>query len=477
MTCIVHLVTVSGSCTQISSCTCGVVYFSLQILTGLVQGSSTGRLVLKDTSGEVQLLVCSSYDEHCITEQQPSIPNIAKLYGQSIVLKKWLIVVEKTAGTLQCWDSSTVYVLCSEEDVFATDISQKPLLESSTQKSFYISDLYKQPLMLRCEEMSVNLSYTIESGKASILPANKNYFHLSRRHLCFYPLLHFGCTYQVVGTQNEVASNITNVVFLEGSPAVNGDVLEVTDIVSNYKLTLEYESINIKVVNFTGILIKRKFCFKQDLTVPEQYSNLPEIKEGKLVYIRELGCGPVTADHLKSLNINPAYSRVKLVMEVEGRCIPDTMLVYYDLTLTPEPVGLIPGAVLLFTHFQMTYNYGRLTCSSSALSKVEVLAVDSSKIQCIVPKLSAVSKDSLYVSSDKIPLKVMMMPTSLLGMLSSKLLDGILTHGCVKLRCVIVTILWVRIQYKCATCDKLVVGAKCAPFCSLQQPKFSVECK
>ena len=85
--------------------------------------------------------------------------------------------------------------------------------------------------------------------------------------------------------------------------------------------------------------------------------------------------------------------------------------------------------------------------------------------------------NSLYVSSDKVSLKVMMMPTTLLGMLSSKLLDGILTHGCVKLRCVIVTILWVRIQYKCATCDKLVVGEKCAPFCSLQQPKFSVECK
>ena len=69
------------------------------------------------------------------------------------------------------------------------------------------------------------------------------------------------------------------------------------------------------------------------------------------MYMRELGCGPVTTDHLKSLNINPTYSRVKLVMEVEGRRIPDTILVYCNLTLTPEPVGLIPGAVLWFTHF------------------------------------------------------------------------------------------------------------------------------
>ena len=453
-------------------------------MAGLVQGSGTGQLVLKDTSGEVQLLICSSYyDEHSVTEQQSSIPSIAKLFGQSIVLKKWFIVVEKTTGTLQCWDKSTVYILCSEVDVFATDISQTPLLESSNRKLFNIFDLYKQPLMLRCEETSVDLSYTIECastepGKASTLPMSKKYCHLTRRHLCFYPLLHFGCTYQAVGTQNEIANEITNAVLIEGTPSVNGDVLEVTDVMSNYKLTLESESINIKVVNFTGILIKRKFCFKQDFTIPEQYSNSSEIKEGKLVYIRELGCGPVTADHLKSLNINPAYTRVKLVMEIEGRCIPDTVLVYYDLTLTPEPVGLIPGAVLLFTHFQMTYNYGRLTCSSSALSKVEVLAVDSSKIQNTIPKLSTICKQSsLYIASDKVPLKVMTMPTSLLGMLSNKLVNGLLTHGCVKLRCVIVTTLWMRIQYKCATCDKLVIGERCAPFCSLQQPKFSAECK
>jgi len=446
-----------------------------------VQGSSTGQLVLKDTSGEVQLVICSSYyDDHCMAERRPSIPQIAKMFGQSVVLKKWFIIIEKTTGTFQCWDRCTIYVLCSEADIFATDVSQMSLLEGSNRKPFFISNLYKQPVMLKCEDTkSVILKYTIEcistgKAKASIPPGNKKYFNLSRRHLCFYPLLHFGCKYQAVGDRDV----INNAIFVEGTPDVNGDVLEVTDIVSNYKLTHESESINIKVVNFTGILIKRKFCYKQDFTVPEQYSNLTEIKEGKVVYIRELGCGPVTATHLKSFDINPVYSRVKLVMEVEGRCIPDTILVYYDLTLTPEPAGLIPGAVLLFTHFQITYNYGRLTCSSSALSKVEVLSVDPTKIQNTTSKISGVSKDSsLYIPSDKLPLKVLMMPTSLLGMLSSKLLDGLLTHGCVKLRCVIVTILWMRIQYKCATCDKLIVSEKCAPFCSLQQPKFSAECK
>ena len=58
--------------------------------------------------------------------------------------------------------------------------------------------------------------------------------------------------YQAVGMQNEVASDKTNVTYLEGTPAVNGDVLEVTDIVSSYKLTLENEALILRLLILQG---------------------------------------------------------------------------------------------------------------------------------------------------------------------------------------------------------------------------------
>ena len=467
------------------------------MLVAVVQGSeSTGRLVLRDTTGEINLLLCTSYcNEHFITEKQWAITNVAKLFGQSVVIRKWYVVVERISDPKKHRSdvSDSMYVVCSEEDVFTTSIPQKfPASSNSAYKSMYISEIYKQPLMLRCDQSSISLNFTLECSVHSNIQSlhaakkstNKTYFNCK---LCLYPFLQYNCVYEAVSKETDFLPNAT---FVEGAPGVHGDISEVTDLVSDYKLSHGLlDKMNVRIVNFMGVLLIRKFCLKQDLdNIPAEYSDLPGIKEGELVYIKELGCGPISKKTLTRYGINPIYSQVKVVLEIEGRYFPDTLLVYYDLTLTPEPVGLIPGALLLFTHFQLTCNYGRLSCSSSALSKVEVLAVEywlphpkpglsytsgSSKEQ-----LHKSSTASLFVADgNDVSFKVTAMHTSLLSMLINKLLGGLLTHACVKLRCVIVMILWVRVQYKCLTCDKLVIDESCAPYCSLQRPKFFAECK
>ena len=462
------------------------------MLVAVVQGSeSTGRLVLRDATGEIDLLLCSSYcNEHSVTEKQWTITNIPKLFGMSVIIRRWYVVIERIADP-KSNVSDSIYVVCSEEDVFATSIPWKLSTSSSSYESVYISEVSKQPLMLRCDQSSVSLNFTLEccvhdnQSLHASKSANKTHFNCRGQQLRLYPFFHYNCTYETLSKETDL---LRSAVFVGGSPGVDGDILEVTDLVSSYKLCLDSEKIDARIVNFTGVLINRKFCRKQDLDIPVEHSGLPGIKEGTMVYIKELGCGPISKKALTRYGINPIYNQVKVVLEIEGRCFPDTLLVYYDLTLTPEPVGLIPGALLLFTHFQLTCNYGRLSCSSSALSKLEVLAVEY-KVPHPKPGLSYTtgsSKEQLHKSStaslfvtdsNDVSFKVTTMHTNLLSILTNKLLGGLLTHACVKLRCVIVMILWVRIQYKCVTCDKLVIDETCAPYCSLQQPKFYAECK
>ena len=472
--------------------------FHYQILVAVVQGSqSNGQLVLHDATGEIRFLLCTSYcDQHSITErQQWTIANVAKLFGQSVVIRRWYAVVERISDPKNYEKdvSDLLYILCSEEDMFATSITQKLPASSSGHKTVYISEIYKQPLMLKCDQSSPYLNFSLEccshSNIQSVHSSKKlmgtTHFNCKGQQLSLYPLLHYNCVYEALSKETDT---LTNVTFVEGTPGVLGDVLEVTDIVSGYKLCHDSNKIDIKIVNFTGVLLNRRFCCKQGVNIPVDFSDLPSVKEGKMVYIKELGCGPIPKETLAQHGINPVYSQVKVVMEIEGRCYPDTLLVYYDLTLTPEPLGLIPGALLLFTHFQLSCNYGRITCSSSALSKVEVLAIDH-KLLCVKPGLSYAagsgqerlhksSTPSLFaVDGKEVTYKITAMYTSLLSFLVNKLLSGLLTHACVKLRVVIVTILWVRVQYKCSTCDKLIVNDNCAPYCSLQQPRFSAECK
>ena len=462
------------------------------MLVAVVHGSeSTGRLVLQDATGEIDLLLCTSYcNEHSVTEKQWTITNVPKLFGMSVIIRKWYVVVERITDPKNNV-SDSIYVVCSEEDMFTTSIPRKSSTSSSSYESAYISEIYKQPLILRCDQSSVSLNFTLEccvhdnQSLHASKSANKTYLNCRGQQLCLYPFLHYSCTYETLSKESDLLRNAT---YVGGSPGVNGDILEVTDLVSSYKLCHDVEKFEVRIVNFMGVLINRKFCLKQNLDIPAEHSGLPGIKEGTKVYIKELGCGPILKESLTGYGINPIYSQVKVVLEIEGRCFPDTLLIYYDLTLTPEPVGLIPGTLLLFTHFQLTCNYGRLSCSSSALSKVEVLAVEY-KVPHPNPGLSyttGFSKEQLHKSStaslfvthsNDVSLKVTAMHTSLLSMLTNKLLGRLLTHACVKLRCVIVTILWVRIQYKCVTCDKLVIDETCAPYCSLQQPKFSAECK
>ena len=468
-----------------------VFYFVIKMLVAVVQGSeSTGRLVLRDATGEINLLLCTSYcNEHSITEKQWIITDVPKLFGQSVIIRKWYVVVERISDPRKCWSyvSDSMYIVCSEEDMFATSIPQKLPAASGSYKLVYITEIYKQPLMLRCDQSTVSLNFTLEccvhgsiqSLRASKKSTDKTYFNCK---LCLYPSLHYNCVYEALSKETDL---LANAAFVEGTPRVDGDISEITDLVSSYKLSHTSEKIDVRIVNFMGVLINRKFCLKQGLDIPVEHSDLSETKEGKLVYIKELGCGPISKKALTKYGINPIYSQVKVVLEIEGRCFPDTLLVYYDLTLTPEPVGLIPGALLLFTHFQLICNYGRLSCSSSALSKVEVLAVEymvphpkSGSSYVTGSSKEQRSTASLFVTDgNDISFKVTAMHTSLLGVLINELLGGLLTHACVKLRCVIVTILWVRIQYKCLTCDKLVINETCAPYCSLQHPKFSAECK
>ena len=458
------------------------------MLVAVVQGSeSTGHLVLCDATGEIKFLLCSSYcDQHHITEKQWTIGNVAKLFGQSVVISKWYVVVERISDPMNEM-SDSVYISCSEDDIFTTSIPPQLVTPSSSHKLVYISEVYKQPLMLKCDQSSTFLNFTLEcfvhsniqSLHRSERSTTKAHFNCKGQQLCLYPFLHYNCVYQVLKEANLLA----NAVFVEGTPRVQGDVFEVTDLVSSYKLCHDLEKMDIRIVNFTGVLLNRKFCRKQNLEIPVELSELPGIKEGKMVYIKELGSGPIPKETLTQCGINPIYSQVNVVMEIEGRCLPDTLLVYYDLTLMPEPVGLIPGVLLLFTHFQLTCNYGRITCSSSALSKVGVLAVDH-KLPHTNPRLSDTellhksNTPSLFMTdSSSASFKINAMHTSLLSILINKLLGGLLTHACVKLQCVIVTILWVRIQYKCSTCDKLIINDSCAPYCALQQPRFSAECK
>ena len=463
------------------------------MLVGVVQGSgSTGQLILQDSTGEINVLLCTSYcDEHSITEKKWTIANIAKLFRQSVIIRKWYVVIERISNSKKSLSdvSDSLYIVCCEEDVFVASIPQKLLPSSSSHKLVYISEIYKQPLMLRCDRSSTSLNYTIEcsvhssiqSLHASKKLANKAHFNCKGNQLCLYPFLQYNCVYETLSKETVL---LTNISFVEGDPKVHGDIAEVTDLVSSYNLRVNSEKMNIRIVNFTGVLINRKFCCKQDLHIPAKYSDLPGIKEGQLVCINELGCGPISKDTLSHQGINPIYSQVKVVLEIEGRCFPDTLLVYYDLTLIPQPVGLIPGALLLFTHFQLTCNYGRISCSSSALSKVQVLSIDY-KLPHLKPGSNSEKEQahksgtaSLFITDgNDVSFKVTAMHTSLLSVLINKLLGGILTHACVKLRCVIITILWVRIQYKCLTCDKLIISNKCETYCSLQQPKFLADCK
>ena len=464
------------------------------MLVAVVQGSdSTGYLILRDFTGEMKLLLCTSYcDEHSVTERQWTIANVAKLFGQSVVIRRWYAIVERVSGpnNYQKDISSIMYILCSEEDIIATSIPQRLPASSSGYNTIYISEIYKQPLMLKCDQSSTYLNFSLEccshgniqSVHSSKRSKGKTHYNFKGQQLSIYPLLHYNCVYEALSKQADI---LTNVTFVEGTPGVLGDVLEITDIVSNYKLCRDSNKIDVRIVNFTGVLLNRKFCRKQDLHIPGEFSDLPGVKAGKMVYIKELGCGPIPKETLAQYGINPVYSQVKVVMEIEGRCCPDTILVYYDLTLTPELIGLIPGALLMFTHFQLSCNYGRITCSSSALSKVEVLAIDY-KLLCVKPYRHGPGKEEIHksstpslfaVDSKEVSYKITAMHTSLLSLLINKLLGGLLTHACVKLRVVIVTILWVRIQYKCSTCDKLVINDTCAPYCSLQQVKFSAECK
>jgi len=462
------------------------------MLVAIVEGSeTTGQLVLRDATGEIRLLLCMSYcDKHFIAEKQWTITNVAKLLGQSVIVRKWFVVIEKVTSHKQCWHDipKSMYVVCSKEDIFATSIQRnlQPPSSSSSYKSICISALDKQPLILKCDKSSTCLNFklecsihdSIQSLHTSKRSTDKKYFNCKGQQLRLYPFLHYNCVYQALSRETDF---LADVAFVEGTPKVFGDVLEVTDLVSSYKLCHDLEKMNVRIVNFTGVLLNRKFCLKQDLHIPAEFSDLPEIKEGKMVYVRELGCGPISKEVLTRSGINPIYSQVKVVMEIEGRCFPDTILVYCDLTLTPELVGLLPGTLLLFTHFQLTCNYGRLSCSSSALSKIEVLAVDYTMLHTdgsSKEQLHRSNKASLYmVDHNKVSFKITAMHTSLLGMLINKLLGGVLTYACVKLRCVVVTVLWVRIQYKCSTCDKLIISDSCAPYCSLQQPRFSAECK
>ena len=472
---------------QIIQLLCFVV---VKMLVGVVHGSgSSGQLILRDATGEINLLLCTSYcDEHSITEKQWPIANVAKLFGQSVIIRKWYVVIERISDPKKCWSdvSDSMYIVCCEEDVFVASISQKLLPSSSSYKLVYISEIYKQPLMLRCDQSSTSLNFTLEcsvhnsiqSLHASKRSASKAHFNCKGNQLCLYPFLQYNCVYEALSKETVL---LTNVAFVECDPKVHGDIAEVTDLVTSYNLRLDSEKMNVRIVNFMGVLINRKFCRKQDQHLPAKYSDLPGIKEGKLVYINELGCGPISKDTLSHQGINPIYSQVKVVLEIEGRCFPDTLLVYYDLTLTPQPVGLIPGALLLFTHFQLTYNYGRISCHSSALSEVQVLSVDY-KLPHPKPGSSSdkeqVYKSGLFMTDgNDVSFKVTAMDTSLLSVLINELLGSVLTHACVKLRCVIITILWVRIQYKCLTCDRLLISNKCAPYCSLQQPRFSADCK
>ena len=174
---------------------------------------------------------------------------------------------------------------------------------------------------------------------------------------------------------------------------------------------------------------------------------------------------------LSSSLTSPSLSPYTDAVQVRSVAYPDTITVYFDLKQQPVPVGLIPGAKVVFYKFEFKQtqsgNCYVHQCSSSSL---QLLSFPSSSSSTIMGGHG--EREDHVVSPEMLRL-----PVTCFNMLISKLMSGKLSRRIVAVRAVLRSVQQASLMLACQTCAQPVVDGACAPYCTMNRHALKQEAR
>ena len=160
-----------------------------------------------------------------------------------------------------------------------------------------------------------------------------------------------------------------------------------------------------------------------------------------------------------AISTDSSTNNYALAIEVRSISTPDTITVYIYLNNTPLPIGLLPGAQVMF------YNV-MLKCSRS------------NNPYCVYCASSSIEILQLPHQSCKDPiLNTSCLPVTLISNLLHKLTSGQLSHNVVCVRGTIVSIQYLKIQFLCLTCGATIIDHHCHISCGYQHSTLKAEAR
>lgn len=158
-----------------------------------------------------------------------------------------------------------------------------------------------------------------------------------------------------------------------------------------------------------------------------------------------------------TISTDSSTNNYTLAIEVRSISTPDTITVYIYLNNTPLPIGLLPGAQVMFYNFMLKCSRSNNPyCVHCASSSIEILQL---------PHQSC--KDPILNTSS--------LPVTLISNLLHKLTSGQLSRNIVCVRGSIVSIQYLKIQFLCLTCGSTIIDHHCHISCGYQHSTLKAE--